>query len=222
MKTRAVILMALLLGLPVGGICQSNDLSRETAPPATPAAIKGILVAQPFTLTTPFDFVWIKEKPRISSGTLVVLEVDKALVVPRNMLEPVLFAGDSTVMRLNHGHLSGRVIGIVPPSVDLTTAPMWFGTPDLPERVTAETVAAERAKAEKTAIRPLPATQLSAARRAPASAKDLATLLRTTVADLVLEFSPEEKSLAEIWRLPVAKPPPSKKANEPTPHGSAR
>jgi len=211
MKTYGVVLAAFLLGLPVRGTCQLNALSTEVAAPATPAAVKGILVAQPFTLTTPFDFVWIKEAPRISSGTLVVLEVDKALVVPRNTLEPVLFAGDSTVMRLNHGHLSGRVIGIVPPTVDLTTAPIWFGTPDLPERVTAETVAAERTKAEKIAIRPLSEAQLSAARRAPASAEDLATLLRTTGADLVLEFSPQEQSLAEIWRLPVAKPPPAKK-----------
>jgi hypothetical protein len=60
---------------------------------------------------------------------------------------------------------------------------------------------------------PLPAAQLRAARRAPAAAKDLAALLRTAGADLLLEFSPQDKALAEIWRLPTAKPPPPKRAN---------
>ena len=40
----------------------------------------------------------------------------------------------------------------------------------------------------------------------PATAsKDLAALLRTVAADLVLTYSPEDKDLAESWRLPVAK-----------------
>jgi hypothetical protein len=215
MKVFAAAIAMVLLGLPTLGACQTTARNQGSHPvPPTPAPVNRILAARHFTLTTPFTFDWSKERPKISSGTLVVLEVDRALVVPRNALEPVLYAGGSPVMRLNYGHLSGRVLGIVPDTVDLTTAPFWFGTPELPERVTTDMVVAERAKAEKAGYgRALPAAQLTAARRAPASAKDLATLLRTVGADLILEFSPQEKDLAETWRLRVAKPPPARKVN---------
>src|SRR5262245_39750480 len=110
MKIPAVVLAALLLGMPVLGTCQSNALSAEVTAPATPAAVKGILAARRFTLGAPFPYTWTKEHIMVSSGTLVVLEVDPALVVPRDMLEPVLYAGNVPVMRLNHGHKSGRVV----------------------------------------------------------------------------------------------------------------
>lgn len=204
-----------LSGLPTWAATQDAEgRYAETRPiPSTPVAVRRILVAQPFTVATPFQFTWIKNGPMISAGTLVVLEVDKALVTPRNALEPVLYAGNSPVMRLNHGHLSGRVLGIVPAAVDITTEPIWFGAPELPERVTPQMVESERAKARTAGISPLPPAQLRSARRSPATAKDLASLLRTVGANLLLEFAPQEKSQAEMWRLPVAKPPPAKRAD---------
>ncbi len=44
--------------------------------------------------------------------------------------------------------------------------------------------------------------------RPAATAADLAALLRDQVAPLVLDYSPQEKDLAETWRLPVAKASP--------------
>lgn len=201
LKLTLAALSAILLGMPILGACQA-DPDRQPVP-RTPVPVQRILVARPFTLQTPFAYDWSKERPSVSSGTLVVLAVDGAYVVPRNStVGPTLYAGDTPVMRLNHGHLSGRVIGIVPNTVNLATAPVWFGTPGK-----------EDLTAERASMSPLPAAQLRAARRPAASAKDLAALLRTVGADLVLEFSPQEKALAEIWRLPVAKPPPARKAN---------
>jgi hypothetical protein len=215
MKFLVSTVAIVLLGQSACAVAQVANVqyAESSRVPSTPVAVQRILVAQPFTVTTPFQFTWIKNGPMISSGTLVVLEVDKALVVPRNALEPVLYAGNSPVMRLNHGHLSGRVLGIVPATVDVTTAPLWFGAPELPERVTPQMVESELAKARSAGIAPPPATQLRAARRAPATAKDLASLLRTVGANLILEFAPQERSQAEIWRLPVAKPPPTKRAD---------
>jgi hypothetical protein len=204
-----------LLGQSACAAAQVADVqyAESSRVPPTPVAVQRILVAQPFTVTTPFQFMWIKNGPMISSGTLVVLEVDKALVAPRNALEPVLYAGNSPVMRLNPGHLSGRVVAIWQVTVDVRTEPIGCGAPELPERVTPQMVESELAKARSAGIAPPPAAQLRAARRAPATAKDLSSLLRTVGANLILEFAPQEKSQAEIWRLPVAKPPPTKRAD---------
>lgn len=213
MKVPAVVLAALLLGLPVLGICQSNTPSAHVAAPATPAAVKGILAARRFTLATPYQYTWSRDRRMVATGTLVVLEVDPAYVTPRDTLEPVLFAGNVAVHRLNHGDKSGRVIGIVPGDVDLGTASIWFGTPQLPERLTPALIESERALAEKAGVRPLGEAKIAAVTSPPVAAKDLTSLLQTTAAELVLQYSPQEKELVESWRLPTAKAPTQKKPN---------
>jgi hypothetical protein len=200
-----------LLGLPTLGACQAapaGDPDKQPLP-ATPLSVQRILVAQAFTLQTPYTDDWNDQRPQVYSGTLVVLAVNGAYLVPRNAtVGPVLYAGDTPVKRLNHGDQSGRVIALVPNTVNLATAPLWFATPN--QTGLPDATRAERLKAEQAGMAPLPAAQLRAARRPAATARDLATLLRTVGADLVLEYSPQEKGLAEIWRLPTAKPPPSR------------
>jgi len=215
MKAYAAVIAAALLAISSTSASQglTGDADRVPVPP-TPRPVQRILVAQPFTLQTPFINDWSKERRQYTSGTLVVLEIDGAYLVPRNAtLGPVLYAGDTPVQRLNHGHLSGRVIGIVPGTVDLTTVPLWFGSPEIADAKTPATASAERRKAEQASMRPLPADQIRASGRPPTSARDLAALLRTTAAELVLQYSPQEKALAETWRLPTAKPPPVKRSN---------
>ena len=144
----------------------------------------------------------------VSSGALVVLDVDPALVVPRNTLEPVLYAGNVPVQRLNHGNKSGRVIAIVPGNIDVRTIPIWFGAPQLPERVTTVMAEAERARAEKAGVaHTFRGASIAGLDRPTTTSKDLAALLRTVAADLVLTYSPQDKDLAESWRLPVANSP---------------
>ncbi len=214
MKLIASTLGVTLLGIPVLAACQAVAADPDKQPvPTTPISVQRILVARPFTLQTPFIYDWGSERPRVSSGTLVVLEVDGKYLVPRNAtMGPVLYAGNLPVQRLNHGHLSGRVIGIVPDTVNVATTPFWFATA-AKDLSTPQAAEAKRLETEQAQMTPLPAAQLRAARRPTAAAKDLAALLRTVGADLVYEFSPQEKELAEIWRLPVAKPPPNWKAN---------
>lgn len=157
----------------------------------------------------------------VATGTLVVLEVDPAYVTPRNTLEPVLFAGNVAVHRLNHGDKSGRIIGIVPGDLDLGTVSIWFGTPQLPERLTPALIESELALAEKAGIRPFGQEKIAAVTHPPVAAKDLATLLQTTAAELVLQYSPQEKALVESWRLPTAKAPPPKNPKSPAPESPA-
>lgn len=210
MKILALVVTALLL-LAAQAAAQtknSNTAAQAPSESASQKPVKDILYAQPFTLVRGYKNDWSKERELVSSGLLVVLEVDPVLVEPRDAAEPILYAGNTPVQRLNHGDRSGRVIGIVPGTADLTGSPIWFGAPGLPERVTAETARAERARAEKSGIHPFGAERLRSVMRPAATAADLAALLRDQVAPLVLDYSPQEKDLAETWRLPVAKASP--------------
>ena len=205
-------LAAALLVVPAGVSGQAASRDRAVSIPSKPAPVKNILHAQRFTLERPYRNEWSKDKAMVSTGSLVVLEVDPALVVPRDTLEPVLYAGNVAVQRLNHGDRSGRVIGIVPGSVDLAGTPIWFGSPELPERVTESMVRSERARAEKAGVRPFPSAAIRSVERQAVTAVDLATLLRDVASQLVYEFSPQEKALADSWRLPTAQAAPKQQS----------
>ena len=174
--------------------------------PQTPAAVEDLLYARPFTLEKGFKFFWCKERPNVTTGTLLVLQVDKALVVPRAIPTPVLYVGDQPAERVNHGHKSGRVVAIVPGEADLAKVPIWFGTPALPGQVDAAAAQSERALAEEAGIRPFPAKKVEAALAKggePIKTTDKSALLRDELAELILEYCPDEKHLADGFRVPV-------------------
>ncbi|HYC60642.1 MAG TPA: hypothetical protein VEK79_13840 [Thermoanaerobaculia bacterium] len=172
--------------------------------PATPSPVIDIVEIQPFRLKVGYRHDWLRDRLLVKAGLLVVLRVDPKYVVPRDTFEPVLYAGDQTVQRLSQGHRSGYVIGIIPGQVDLAVAPIWFGRPQLPERVTPEIIKAERALANRAGIKAFGRDRIDRARRQAIEVDDLAALLRGAAADLVLKYSPDEKNLAEAWRLPRA------------------
>jgi hypothetical protein len=207
-----VTAFALWLLVMTAGVAGQN-VKRGREIPSTPTSVKSILYAQRFTLETPYTNTWSKERAKVSTGTLIVVEVDPVFVVPRDTLEPVLYAGNVAVQRLNDGEPSGRVIGIVPGNINLATAPIWFGSPGLPERVTESVVQYERALAEKAGVRAFPSARISSVERTAVTAKDLATLLRDVAANLIYEYSPREKELADSWRLPEAKAVPRRQPN---------
>lgn len=186
----------------------TSPASAQTAAPQPPRSVNDILYAQPFKLKKGYTNTWSKGHELVSSGVLVVLAVEPALAQPRDALEPILYAGSTPVQRLNHGGQSGRVIGIVPGATDLAVSPFWFGTPGLPERVTAASARAELSRAQKRGIHPFAADKLRSVTHPPAVATDLAALLRDVASTLVSEYSPQEKYLANSWRLPTAKASP--------------
>jgi hypothetical protein len=186
-------------------IAATHAMASESPPvPTTPAAVSDLVYAQPFTLVEGYQYDWSADRPTVRSGILVVLKVDPDLVLPRNAAEPVLYAGNQPVQRLNQGYESGYVIAIIPGETDLTQAPIWFGRPELPERISTPRVQSERALAAAADIRPFAADKVQNVRQEPIQAADLFSLLRDHVANLVLEYSPQERDLAETWRLPVA------------------
>jgi hypothetical protein len=163
--------------------------------PATPAGVTAVLYARPFQVATAFQHNWRKERPTAVGGLLLVLQVDPALVFPRQSAEPVLYVGNETAMRLNVGYPSGRVVALVPGVQTLAPGtPIWFGSPRLPETVTADVIAQERALADAKGVGKLAGTAIaSAAQRSGAaiSTSDLDGVLRAA-AGLVRDYAPDE------------------------------
>jgi hypothetical protein len=175
--------------------------------PPTPAAVDGVVYVRPFTLTNGFEYTWSQERPTVKSGTLLVLKVsDSALIVPRQIAEPVLYVGDYPAQRLNSGWESGYVVALVPGDVDLAKTPIWFGTPALPESVNQAQARTERAQAEAAGIKPFAEKELREARERGGSrmnVADMCTLLHEEVASLIERYSPQEKALVETYRVPA-------------------
>jgi hypothetical protein len=125
--------------------------------------VQAIVSATPFTLEKAWKHTWRKEQPSYDAGWLLVLDVDPTLVKPTQMMEPVLYADGETVERVNHGFESGRVIAILPSkrtpagtvALDLAQTSIWFGPPELPERVDFAMVQAAAAKAHALGVTPL-------------------------------------------------------------------
>ncbi len=164
--------------------------------PDTPAAAGGLLLARTFDLSEPVTFDWRAERPEYDHGVLLVIEAAPDLLYPRQVAEPVLYVGNQTAMRLNVGYRSGRLVALVPGDVDLASAPIWFGSPELPERVDAETVVAELDAARAAGITPFAPAVVSAAVSAggdPIRAASLQGVL-SVAAELVREHSPSETS----------------------------
>ncbi len=165
--------------------------------PATPAGVEDVVYAAPFVLEQGYVSDWRLERPLVTRGHLVVLRVAPDLVYPRQTAEPILYAGEQTVERLNVGYPSGYVVAIVPGTADLARVPIWFGTPGLPESVDAGTVRAERSRAEASGIAPVPPDRIRSVLRKPLAVADKSALLREAGA-LVQLYAPDESERAVI------------------------
>lgn len=202
---KAIIASACLLA------AMSSVLAAPPPPiPPTPAAVDDIVYARPFTLEQGYPYVWSKERPWVSQGTLLVLKVNKDLVYPREIAMPVLYVGNQPAERLNRGHESGHVIVIVPGQVDLSKTPIWFGAPNFPHDVDAATANAQRELADKAGLKPFAPERVNAALAQGGkriSAADERTLLRDVVSELILKYSPQEKQLANEYRVPIVGEP---------------
>ncbi|MBJ17973.1 MAG: hypothetical protein CL933_00980 [Deltaproteobacteria bacterium] len=219
MKKQTILLpLAALLGLTLfGGAVAGFNLpwiqEEEGLLPAQPseaAGVDGVLFARPYVLGESYRHGWRAEAPRTASGYLLVLEVDDAFTVPRDTLESVLYVGGETAERINWGTGSGRVVALVPaplgadgaPSLDLAEALIFYGEPELPERVDGERIADELARA---AAQGVPLQRVAAALEAGGELAHFAdrTALVRYAATLVLEHSPAEGDLARGLLAPL-------------------
>jgi hypothetical protein len=206
-RTR-LLLSALAATLLVGGatawVRQRAQVPAQESP-AREGAVKGLLYAEPFALAQAYVHNWRLEAPRVDAGWIVVLEVEREVAVRRQLAEPVLYVGDQTAERVNHGDLSGRLIAIVPGDFDPAADPAWFGEAALPEQIEASAVARELAAARAAGVPPLALasrTRPDALGHAPQELPDRSALHRRA-AELVLRWAPEERDLAEGLLAPL-------------------
>lgn len=182
------------------------SLAQVPPVPVRPAPIVDIVVAQPFELAEAYEHLWRLERPRVKSGYLLVLRVDRDLVYPRQLAEPVLYVGHQTAERLNVGYHSGHVVAIVPANIDDPTHPefidlgearIFFGSPAMPERVDTETIAWEHRRAVEAGIEPIKSPRLEAARRRGGRRRTLVDKRELVHAAMmrVAEYSPQEQDL---------------------------
>ena len=217
MRTQPLLTLLGAAAVLSAGALTLQALSREEADPRNdageaqasqaPGGVVDLLYAQPFVLEQSYVHRWRTEAPEVTEGWLVVLDVEAHRVEPRNSLEPVLYAGDQTVERINHGHASGRVVAVLPGPVDLDleAIPFWFGAPELPERVTAASLAAERARAEAAGVEPFPTASVRAARDLGGPPVTLVDRMAVhqRAAHLILEWSPADEALARSKLIPI-------------------
>ncbi len=183
--------------------------------PQAPSAAWDVLYAQPFVLDEGYTHYWRLEQPTVYAGYIVVLEVNPDHVVPRQTYEPVLYVGSQTAERVNHGHLDGRLVVIVPtvtdadgmPVLDLEETPVWFGEPELPERVDAAWIADELAQATAAGVQPAAQARVQAALQAGGGLLALSDRVELDgfVVDIIERFAPSEVDLISGMRAPQVK-----------------
>jgi len=188
----------LVRGLGLVALLAATEAMARPPLPATPAPVDAVLHVRPFVLDEGFAFDWRKERPTVTRGTLVVLQVAPELVYPRQTAEPVLYVGEQTAMRLNVGYPSGRVVAIVPGDPPGEGALVFFGTPELPERVTAATIAAEVTKARAAGI--APAARDARVRADGAVTRANLAALLVDAAALIDRYAPDESARAMSLR----------------------
>ncbi|MDP6518267.1 MAG: hypothetical protein QF724_07435 [Planctomycetota bacterium] len=181
------------------------------AAPETP--VNGVLYARHFTLAQPYPHTWRAERPLVSSGYLVVLDIEREYLVPRQGLEPVLILGEQTVERINNGDGSGHLVAIVPDAHllrdadrveqrDLAERRSFFATPALPEEVDGAWIAAQVERAASLAPLGASAREALAAGTSPVQLEDRVAL-EHLAAELIMRYAPDESEQAAGMLVPL-------------------
>jgi hypothetical protein len=176
----------------------------QASPPARVVPQLELVHAETFALEQPYPHRWRVDAPLVRSGWLLVLAGDPALLQVRQMQMPVLQVGAMTAERINTGQQSGKLVVLVPGDFALAGAPIFLGSPALPEELRQDQLDAELAAARADgAVAPTAAAIAKATKEGRSYANDYELRLRAI--DLVEQYSPVEKELIAGWRVPLVK-----------------
>lgn len=196
----AAVAVALALSPRAGQAAAKSPASQ----PARVVPQLELVHAETFQVAQPYTHCWRADAPLVRSGWLLVLAGDPALLQVRQMKMPVLQVGAMTAERVNTGQESGKLVVLVPGDFRLQDAPIFLGSPALPEELRQDQIDAELALARADgAVPPTAAAIAKATKEGRAYANDYE--LRQRAIDLVEQYSPVEKELIAGWRAPLVK-----------------
>jgi hypothetical protein len=167
--------------------------------------VSGVLAAKPFTLKTPYVYLWREDQPAITSGWVLVVGVTPDLAVQRDDFNPVLYVGRYPAEIAATDSKLGRMVVIVPGDVDLARDPIFFGSTELPSEVSAERAGLEMSAAIRAGFGPVRPEMLGLALQAGGESiavGDNYELYAGPVADAIEEYAPAQIDRAEMYRVP--------------------
>jgi hypothetical protein len=215
---RAMLVVAALAAGTGFGPAAAVDLATGPAPglrtaePLEPSvavgAVHTLLYARRFRLQEPYTYSYLRDRPAIREGYLLVLAVDPEMARPREVDGAVLYAGDTPAHLTNTGYPSGRMVLIVPDWFELSESPVFFGSTELPERIDRARGSQERKLAVERGARPFPPEVRDAAVSAGGDRLECRNSvgLFLAVADLIERFAPDESERADLYRTPLVEP----------------
>ncbi|MCB9852542.1 MAG: hypothetical protein H6819_05565 [Phycisphaerales bacterium] len=177
---------------------QAADIqqSRTDAPSG---GVEELLYARRFRLDRPYRSRWTKERTDIDRGYLVVIRVQPEYLYPHEAATPVLYAGDRPIERINVGYQDGVIVGIILGDAQPESTPIYFGSPDYPERVSAAKGVLELQGAQVRGVVARPAVEVERALSGhldPFVSAGVSGLYREA-GRLIAEFAPSEAVLAD-------------------------
>jgi hypothetical protein len=197
--------LLLLATLGSGLVAQAQEAPPVVDEASLPLPAGVLLASQAFALREARPYPSMKGQEPVTRGTLLALQVDPVLALPRQVAQPVVYVGAVPAERLNTGWPSGRLLLLVPGEPDLSVTPVFFGPPGLPERIDTEDGAAELAVAVAAGIQPFTAEVVRAARAdggEPLALRD-SRALDHAIADWLEAWAPEEAEAAYNLRIPA-------------------
>ncbi|MCB9681745.1 MAG: hypothetical protein H6733_09760 [Alphaproteobacteria bacterium] len=157
--------LSLLATVAVSAVAADGPTASTSEIPVVPMddgqGVHALVAARPFALTAgKLTYDHAADHAAITDGTVVVVAVDDALAVARDAKSPVLYAGALPVQVVTRQSHPGCIVGLLPPEVDLASAPLFFGSYEPPERVDVARGEAELAAARALGIGPRDAVEL--------------------------------------------------------------
>lgn len=165
-----------------------------------------LLYARPFQVEEPYPYRWRGDHESVTTGSLIVVEADPALLQPGQDHRPLLFVGTWPAEPVNVGDGSGRVVALVPvPVSGLGREPIFYAqTGVLPESLSPQLARGILAAAVAEGLTPPAADALRLAREAGGFELEVAGHheLRRSAAGVVERYSPEERDVVRGLRAP--------------------
>lgn len=192
--------------------------------PSTPLPILELVSARPFTVDLPWPTDWRADHAMVREGWIVLLRVPHGVAVPRQTAEPVLYAGATTVERIENRLDEDLVLAILPASPRSSAVPgdaagaedgmrplaeltIWYGAPALPEAIDAADITREITLAEEAKLKSRPAAEVgrALARGGPA----LTVADRAALLDSAATMLPAAPGAGNAPAAPAAPPAPA-------------